>query len=158
MILLTAPDTVNSWGHLINTWGFPLVALIAVIILFGVAIKYGIKRIEDYEQNALTRTDQLEQRLYDQSSRADDERERFLNAIIESKHTVEDISRRQQQTIIDNTAIIGKATEQLGKSSEVIDKALSNQDKLMSHLESFDARDNQLMATLNCVIEKLDTR
>lgn len=153
MILLTAADTVNTWGHLVNNWGFPLVALIAVIVLFGVAIKYGIKRIEDYEKNAMDRTTQLESRLYDQNTKADAERERFVTALIESKHTVEEIAKQQQKTIAENTAVIGKATEQLGRSSEVINKALTNQDAMLEQLKQFVSNDEQLMATLNTLTD-----
>lgn len=140
MILLTAEltETANSVGNIINTWGFPMFAMIVLALVLFAAIKYGVKRIEAYEQKSEKRTDKLEIEL------------------AKSHDALADIARQQQQTIAENTAIISKATEQLGRSSEVIDKALDNQERLMQHLEQFSAQDSQLMAMMQTLVDKLD--
>lgn len=157
MILMTAEvvDTTNSIGAAINQWGFPTLAMVVLAVLIVILVKYGIKRIEAYEQHSIQRSEELEKKLDAQEERFNKEREDALLHRSKLEDTLADIAKQQQQTIAENTAVIGKATEQLGRSSEVIDKALDNQEKLTRHLEEFTAQDNQLMAMMQTLIEKV---
>lgn len=158
MILMAAEvvDTTNSIGAAINQWGFPTFAMVVLAVLIIILVKYGIKRIEAYEQRSVQRSEELERKLGAQEERFNEERKDALLHRSKLEDTLADIARQQQQTIAENTAVIGKATEQLGRSSEVIDKALDNQEKLTQHLEQFTAQDNQLMALMQQLIEKVD--
>lgn len=158
MVLLTAEvvNTTNSVGAAIEKWGFPTFAMVVLAILIVVLVKYGIKRIEAYEQRSVQRSEELERKLGMQEERFNEERKDALLHRSKLEDTLADIARQQQQTIAENTAVIGKATEQLGRSSAVIDKALDNQEKLTQHLEQFAAQDNQLMALMQQLIEKVD--
>ena len=126
MILLTAEltETANSVGNIINTWGFPMFAMIVLALVLFAAIKYGVKRIDLYEQKSEKRTDKLEIELA-----------KSHDALAKSHDVLADIARHQQQTIADNTAVISKNTEQLGRSSEVIYKALDNLERLMAMMQ-----------------------
>ena len=157
MILMAAEvvNTTNSVGTAIEKWGFPTFAMVVLAILIVVLVKYGIKRIEAYEQHSVQRSEALEKKLDAQEERFNEERKDALLHRSKLEDTLAEIAQQQQQTIAENTAVIGKATEQLGRSSEVIDKALDNQEKLTRHLEEFTAQDNQLMAMMQTLIEKV---
>lgn len=157
MILMAAEvvNTTNSVGAAIEKWGFPTFAMVVLAILIVVLVKYGIKRIEAYEQHSVQRSEALEKKLDAQEERFNEERKDALLHRSKLEDTLAEIAQQQQQTIAENTAVIGKATEQLGRSSAVIDKALDNQEKLTRHLEDFAAQDNQLMAMMQTLIERV---